>query len=492
MVFLGSALMVFNIYGFIRFARYVKGLKSWKQCDSILYVPIVLLVLFLLGYLGVGIFGKPDLLVAGILFGGSIFVCVMYFLLNGITQRILESEKLETKLMATEESNRAKASFLAGISHEMRTPMNVILGLSSLELKNTALTPESRAHIEKVEQSARYLLGLINNILDMNRLTGGTMTLKNEEFSLSEALQQVNSVVQTLCDNNGLTYEFTQQPNSNGRYYSDTMLLKQVWMSVLDNAVKFSRENGMVRFSVETASESEGVRTLRFIVADNGVGIDPEFLPRIYEMFSQEDQSATSQFGGSGLSLAVTKRILELMGGWIEVESEKNKGSVFTITIPLHYVADDVDIATAEDLASVSLAGKRILLAEDIPENAEIVMDLLELEGVETERAENGKIALEMFSSSDSWYYDAVLMDLRMPVMDGLEATRQIRALQRPDAKDIPIIALTANAFDTDVKASLNAGMNFHLAKPADAETLYDTLKRMILQSHGEGRRGHT
>ena len=491
LVFLGSVLMIFNIYGFVQFALYVKGLESQKSKNSILYIPIVLLVLFLLGYLAVGILGKPDLIVAGILFGGSIFVYIMYKLLYSITRQIVVSEQMASRLKAAEESSRAKSSFLASISHEMRTPMNVILGLDSMALKNRDLPPQTRGQLEAIGQSGRHLLGLINNILDMNSLEADALEIKNEAFSLSDALDQVSAITRTLCEEKGLEYRASVSEAARGRCMGDAMQLKKTLLSILDNAVKYTDAPGSVSLSVDCISEADLLRTLRFTVADTGVGIDPDFLPRLFDVFSREDTSSTSRFGGSGLSLAVNKRTVELMGGTITVESEKNVGSAFTVTLPLRFVSlpeAPPEEPTAPE-ASASLAGRRVLIVEDIPENAEIVADLLELEDVETDHAENGQIALDMLGETPPWHYDAILMDLRMPVMDGLEATRQIRAMDREDAKGIPIIALTANAFESDVKQSMEAGMNAHLAKPADADELYNTLRTMIEKAPGPERR---
>ena len=485
MIYLGAALMAFNIFGFARFAGSIRKQHSWEEGNGILYFPIALLTMFLLGYLAVGLFGKPDLIMAGILFGGSIFVFIMYRLLSGITHRIAENEQLEAKLMAAEEANAAKTSFLAGISHEMRTPMNVILGLDGMALKDPDLKQETRGYLEKIRLSARMLLGLINNILDMNRIETGSLTIQNAEFSLEDTLAQVNAVTGTLCETKGLRYEYRMPEGGGGRYIGDEVQLKHVLMSILDNAVKYTNAPGTVRLSVERVAADATTQTMLFTVEDSGVGIDSSFLPRLFEPFSQEDASSTNQFGGSGLSLAVTKNIVELMGGSIAVRSEKNVGSTFTVTLPLRCVPQDGEPeapAAPEEAAQtpVSLEGRRVLVAEDLPENAEIVMDLLELEGIEPEHAENGRIALEMFSGHPENYYDAILMDLRMPEMDGLTATRSIRALDRPDAKTVPIIALTANAFESDVKQSLGAGMNVHLAKPTDADLLYTVLRQEI------------
>jgi CheY-like chemotaxis protein len=231
---------------------------------------------------------------------------------------------------------------------------------------------------------------------------------------------------------------------------------------------------------VKSDAEEGSKKTLTFTVSDTGIGIDPEFMPSMFEAFTQEDDSFTRAYGGSGLGLAVAKKSVELMGGTISAESEKGKGSVFTIVLPLEYVSDEGGQIELED---IDLAGRRVLVVEDIPENAEIIMDLLDLEDVESEHAENGQIALDMFSQASEGYYDAILMDLRMPIMDGLESSRRIRALDRPDAKTIPIIAVTANAFDSDVKATMEAGMNAHLAKPADSDLLYETLRQQIAKA---------
>ena len=479
MICCGALLMVYNIYGFIRFARFVKVSNVSDQRNCILYIPIALLILFLLGYLAVGLFGDPDLIMGGILLGGSVFVFIMYLLLSSITQRILQHEELKAQLLAAEESNRAKTSFLASISHEMRTPMNVIMGLDDVALRNPALPDETRGQLEKIGHSARHLLGMINNVLDMNSMERDSLELESESYSMLDAITQVNSITQTLCDEKGLTYVTDIPAETLGRYWGDVMQLKRVFLSLLENAVKYTDAPGTVRFAAALLSEEDGVRSIRFTVSDTGIGMDESFLSRLFESFSKEDASSTSRYGGTGMSLAVTKRLVEMRGGAIAVESEKNAGSTFTVTLSMPYLGPDKAPLEQQE-ALVSLEGRHILLAEDIPDNAEIVMDLLELEDAETDHAENGKIALDMFRDAAPYTYDAILMDLRMPEMDGLEATRQIRALDRPDAKTIPIIALTANAFESDVHAALDAGMNVHLAKPADAELLYDTLRRLI------------
>ena len=490
MVYLGSALMVYNIYGFIRFSRYIKGLKTWDRDIYILYIPIFLLVFFLTGYIVIGLFGRPDLMMAGVLFGGSIFVQIMYRLLNRIVREVVMSEQQKTELLAAEESSRAKASFLAGISHEMRTPMNVILGMDALALKNPELSAETRDHLEKIGYSARHLSRLINNLLDLQETEKDKPTKETQMLSLKEALDQINAVYSSSCSEKGLEYRFTGSREAEEEYAGDAFQLERALMNILDNAVKFTDVPGTVRFLVEAGSPGEACKVLHFTIADTGVGIDPEFLPKIFEAFTQEDASFTSRFGGSGVGLTAAYSIITGMGGRIEVKSRKNEGSTFTVTIPM--ISAPAAESTQEDPGEDQydpeevLQGRRILIVDDIDDNAEIVADLLEITGAESDRAENGQIAVDMFVNSAIREYDAILMDLRMPVMDGLEATRRIRGLDREDAKSIPIIALSANAYDSDVQNSLKAGMNSHLAKPADADLLYTELAEWIRRTSKE------
>ena len=480
----GAALMVFNIYGFVRFARFIKSQDNWDSSNGILYIPIVLLVMFLVGYLAVGLFGNPDIIMAMILFFGSIFVYIMYRFLNSITRKIMDNERLSAKLLAAEESNRAKEGFLANISHELRTPLNVILGTTDIAMKNDEVPAETKDQLKTIELSARRMLGLVNNILDMKNIESGSLTIHNEEFSLVEAITQVNAITQVLCKEKGLEFKTSAPENEHDHFLGDETQIKNVLMCVLDNAVKYTDAPGTVSFTTECVASDDKKRTIQFTVSDTGVGIDDKFIPKVFDAFTQEDDSFTSRYGGGGLSLAVSKNTIELMGGTIEVQSEKGVGSTFTVRIPLICTTASAKPKSKPEVKPLeSLEGQRVLIVEDLPENAEIVADLLELEDVETEHAENGQVALDMISKSPVGYYDAILMDLRMPVMDGLEATRQIRSLGRDDSSTVPIIALTANAYESDVKESLAAGMNVHLAKPTDADTLYDTLKTNIAKA---------
>ena len=525
-----------------------------------------------------------------------------------------QQESLREALAAAEQANAAKTSFLSSMSHEIRTPMNAIIGLDSIALKDPDLPERTREHLQKIGGSAKHLLSLINDILDMSRIESGRLTLKNEEFSFREMLEQINTLINGQCQDKGLTYECHINGKVNDYYIGDSMKLKQVIINILGNSVKFTPAPGTVSFVVEPVSQFEGQATMRFIMQDTGIGMDKEYLPTIFDAFSQEDPNKANKYGSTGLGMAITKNIVDMMNGQISVESEKGVGTTFTVTVTLQttdrkgsgsievrpqdmrvLIIDDDPVACehaklvleevgivsdscfsgkealemlevaharrqaynlilvdlrmpeqdgvevtrqirkvygekstiiiltayswddimeealdagvdsfmakplfasgvlqefrqviqrkhldTEEVHKADLAGKRILLAEDMPINAEIMMELLGMRDMLVDHAENGQIAVDMFSGSAEYYYDAILMDVRMPVMTGLEATAGIRAIDRPDAKTIPIIAMTANAFDEDVQRSLQAGMNAHLSKPVEPDHLFETLELLI------------
>ena len=497
MIFLGSALMIYNIYGFIRYGRFVRGRENFGKEITILNIPIILLIMFFLGYVAVGIFGKPDLLVAGILFGGSIFVFVMLLLLERITKRIIENEQMEAQLLAAEKSNQLKNSFLASVSHEMRTPMNAILGLDTLALQRSDLPDETRKQLEEIGTSGKHLLNLINSTLDMQTIESGKMIIRMEQFSLNEIRTSIDDIADALCKEKGLTYRSIVKNDLRSIYMGDAMLIKKPLLNMIENSVKFTDAPGNVTMTVEQFPKGTDSCILRFTIEDTGIGMSPDFLPKAFELFSQEDTSSTNRYGGLGIGLTNAKQEAELIGGKISVKSEKGKGSVFTSDFPLRIVGkeilplnesghttsgskDEHGFSGKAEAEKASLEGLRILVVEDIEVNAEIITDLLELEGIEAECAENGRIACEMFEASEPGHFNAILMDLRMPEMDGLEAAKTIRSMDRSDAGTVPIIAVTANAFDSDIKNSLDAGMNSHIAKPVDAELLYDTLRKLI------------
>ena len=537
------------------------------------------------------------------------------------TRSELEQKQLLTDALNTaEQANKAKSAFLSSMSHEIRTPMNAIIGLDNIALNDPDVPEKTKEYLEKIGGSAEHLLNLINDILDMSRIESGRMTLRNEEFSFSELLETVNTMFSGQCADKGLEYQCRINGEVDDYYVGDKMKLRQILINILGNAVKFTPEGGSVDLTVERIAKFENQSTLRFTIADTGIGMSKEYMPKLFDTFSQEDSSMKNKYGSSGLGMAITKSIVEMMNGTIEVESEKGVGTTFKVTVTLAasdrkasdpddreihpdemavLVVDDDPVAceharlvlektgivaeiamsgpeaiekvtlrharrdpynlilvdwkmpdmdgvettrrmrevighesaiviltayrwddvfdealeagvdsflpkplfasavmdeftsavkrksmlSADGGGKADLEGRHILLAEDVQINAEIITMILDSRSISVDLAVNGKIAVEKFKASEPGYYSAVLMDMRMPEMDGLEATRTIRALDRADAKRIPIIALTANAFDEDVQRSLQAGLNAHLTKPIQQDALFDTLESLIYKS---------
>ncbi len=537
---------------------------------------------------------------------------------SNILQKQLEQQSaaLSDALNVAEGANKAKSAFLSNMSHEIRTPMNAIIGLDNIALNDPDTPEKTKEYLRKIGDSAEHLLSLINDILDMSRIESGRMIVKNEEFSFSKLMETINTMISGQCIDKGIEYQCHIDPEIADCYIGDNTKIRQVLINILGNAVKFTPEKGKIIFDVNKKAQFEGKTTLQFKITDNGIGISEEFLPKIFEPFAQEDNSTTNKYGSSGLGLAITKNIVEIMNGDISVKSTKGNGATFLVTLTLDdsenkggecrydiepgeikvLVVDDDPIAcehaklvlekagiasetvtsgaeaielvklrqarqdpynlilvdwqmpemdgvettkrireiagndsaiiiltaykwddifeeavkagvdsflakplfastvleefksavaskrseAERNLEPVELKGRRVLMAEDVPINAEIMTMILSSKEIEVDHAENGKIAVDLYSQHEDGYYDAILMDMRMPEMDGLEATRVIRAMDKKDSKNIPIIALTANAFDEDVQRSLQAGLNAHLSKPVQPEALFKTLAKFI------------
>ena len=384
---------------------------------------------------------------------------------------------------AAENASRAKSRFLSRMSHEIRTPINAIIGLDSIALRDESISPHTRDELNKIGTSARHLLSIVNDILDMSRIESGRMELKEEKFSFRDFLEQICIIVDGQCEDKGLRFVCIREEGLEEYYVGDSLKLKQVLINVLGNSVKFTDAPGTITLNVAQTACNDERATLRFEMTDTGIGMDKEFIPKLFEAFSQEDTGNTTRYGGSGLGMAITRSFVDMMGGTIRVESEKGFGSSFTVTVTVGRAKENEKAATAgKEAKSAEVLPDRLhlLIVEDQEMNAEVLADLLELENISSEWAENGKRGVEMFAESEKGRFDVILMDMRMPVMDGLTATREIRKLDRPDASTIPIIALSANAFEEDVRQCLEAGMNAHLSKPVDLDRLKETLGRLL------------
>lgn len=375
-------------------------------------------------------------------------------------------------------SAKAKSDFLARMSHEIRTPMNGIMGMTEIALKD-GQTEERRIDcLRKIEYSSEYLLGLINDILDMSKIESGKMRLIEEKCNLMEMIQGLRPLLEAKLNENNIQYIADIQLK-NHWFMADSLRLNQVLVNLLGNALKYSKPDGHVWLTVRETEEENGFSNLYFQVRDDGIGIAPEKQQLIFRQFEQADNSDNARKQGTGLGLAISRRIVRMMDSDIKLESEPGKGSSFSFCVKLQPVSGEKTTVTSQP-EEISFSGKRILVVEDNELNMEIICTILENYGIETEQAVNGKEAVRRMEESVLGYYDMIFMDIMMPEMDGLEATRTIRNLDREDCKKIPIYAMSANAFDEDVKRSLASGMNGHLSKPVNLQVLEKTLWEVL------------
>ena len=384
-------------------------------------------------------------------------------------------------LQSAERASKAKTDFLANMSHDIRTPMNAIIGITTL-MKNELHQPEKLAeHLGKLETSGQLLLGIINNILDMSRIESGKTTLNVEKMNLPQQISQLDSIIRQQAGQRRQTFTVnTHLQHEN--VLADPNRLNQVLMNILSNAVKYTPKGGHIRLEVEELPRNEHFARYRFVVQDDGIGMSEEFQKTLFEPFTREEKSGTNKVQGTGLGMAITKSIVDLMGGTIHVESTTGKGTRFEVVLefPIDAEADTVQEAQVlpEEETASPLSGMKFLCAEDNAINAEILELLLESKGAHCKIYPNGQEIVDAFASVKPGEYDMILMDVQMPVMDGLEATRRIRNGENPLGRIIPILAMTANAFLEDMQKSKEAGMDVHLSKPVDIAALEQTVKR--------------
>ena len=392
------------------------------------------------------------------------------------------SQTLETALEMAEKAGRAKTDFLSNMSHDIRTPMNAVVGITTL-MKHELDQPEKLAeHLDKLESSSRLLLSIINDILDMSRIESGETTLNAERVNLAQQVEQLAGIAQQQASQH--SQAFTVQTRVEYEHVlADPNCLNQVLMNILSNAIKYTPRGGHIRFEVEELSHSERYAKYRFVVQDDGIGMSEAYQKSLFDPFTREERSGTNKVQGTGLGMAITKRLVDLLGGAISVESAPGKGARFAVVLefPIDADADAVREAPMlpDDVEATSpLCGMHFLCAEDNAINAEILTMLLETKGAACTICSNGQEIVDAFANVEPGEYDMILMDVQMPVMDGLEATRQIRSSDNPLGATIPILAMTANAFLEDMQKSKEAGMDEHLSKPVDLATLEQVVKR--------------
>ncbi|MDR2782992.1 MAG: response regulator, partial [Treponema sp.] len=380
-----------------------------------------------------------------------------------------QNERLKELTKLAEAASQAKSAFLANMSHEIRTPLNAVMGMTHIAKKALANgnAEKTLSAIDEIDAASVHLMGVLNDILDISKIESGKFKLSTESFLLSEAMEEVKNIFIHRCNEKDLRFISKFEISKTLTVMGDKLRLKQTLINLLGNAVKFTAPGKEIRFFITTLDEREGDARLRWTVADQGIGMSEHQLARLFKPFEQADKTIAARFGGTGLGLAISRNLIERMGGQISVQSEEGKGSVFMFELTLvksdQPVMEDVACAALPDLT-----GKKLLLVEDVEINRIIIQEMLEETHVMIEEAVNGAEAVRKISESEEGRYDIVFMDIQMPVMDGYEATRAIRELDRADVKRIPIIAMTANAYREDVEQALQAGMNGHLAKPVD------------------------
>ena len=411
-------------------------------------------------------------------------------------KKLKKAKDITTEALQTaENANKAKTDFLSNMSHDIRTPMNAIIGMTSLIRHDAGNKAKVIEYADKIDISSQHLLGIINDVLDMSKIEAGKTVFKYTDFSILDFITELNTIFHSQIDEKNQTLTIIKENIRHEWVNGDQVHLMQIFSNLVSNAVKYTQEGGKIQLLVEECETKSSVYAkYRFLVSDNGMGMSADFKDTIFDAFTRAESSMTNKIQGTGLGMAIAKNLVEAMGGTIDVESELGQGSCFEVLIDLR-IAEDRFVSSAEQAekdepAGNVLKGMRFLCAEDNELNAEILMELLKIEGAECTICENGKRVLEAFEQSAPGDYDMILMDVQMPVMNGYEATKAIRRSSHELAKTIPIIAMTANAFSEDIQHSLAAGMNAHVSKPVEMKVLEKTI-RSIKSGGGHRNAAH-
>lgn len=433
-------------------------------------------------YIDNGLWGIAEYFVRapGVWADSDIQICVLLTsVYTSFFERSKHEESIKEQLSRAEAANRAKSTFLSNMSHEIRTPMNAIIGMTQIGLTSK----DEKKHNEclhSIRTSSKQLLNIVNDILDISKIETGALVLEYLPFSVREITEDTLELFAEQAESKGIELQFTRGGQLLPQYTGDKMRVSQILNNLLSNAIKFTPEKGKINVFADQIEMKDDAALIRLTVSDTGIGMNEEQLSRIFKPFEQADNSVTRKFGGTGLGLSIVKSLAEQMNGRVFAESEPGKGTVFTVEIHLGLVTKPVDESETNAQEGVpDFSNITLLLAEDIEINREIVAMLLESTGIRIEFAENGKTAVAAFKQNPD-KFDIIFMDLQMPELDGLSATKEIRSLPFPDAKSIPIIAMTANVFQEDIDKCLDAGMNGHLGKPVDVGKIYEVIKRFV------------
>ena len=412
-----------------------------------------------------------------------------------ITEILNSQRDLMDALNLAESANNSKRNFLSRMSHEIRTPINAIIGMTDIANSNIDDKNKIVDCLNKIEISSKFLLGIINDILDMSKIESGKMSITSEQFTLNSFTSNIESIINPQAKLKEIKFNIIFSEIKYNNIIGDQLRVNQILINILSNALKFTPRGGEITLKIKEIQRNGKLR-IRFIIKDTGIGMDEEELGRIFRSFEQANVNTNIKYGGTGLGLSITKNLVELMNGSINVSSIKGEGSQFTVEIPFEVDKNNIDDNSYIEIESdrfrvedqnkeinYDFSGKRFLIVEDNELNLEIASEILKFKGANIETAENGEIAFEKFENSSPGYYDAILMDIRMPVLSGYDATKKIRKSNHLDSKTIPIIAMTANAFNEDVSKALECGMDDHIAKPIDKEILYSTLDKFVNDS---------
>ena len=408
-----------------------------------------------------------------------------------VNQKLKKAKNVATEALQTaENANKAKTDFLSNMSHDIRTPMNAIIGITSLIRHDAGNKAKVIEYADKIDISSQHLLGIINDVLDMSKIEAGKTVFKYSDFSILDFVQELDTIFHSQIYEKKQTLTIIKENIRHEWVNGDQVHLMQIFSNLLSNAVKYTQEGGKIQFFVEECETKSSVYAkYRFLVSDNGMGMSADFKETIFDPFTRAESSVTNKIQGTGLGMAITRNLVEAMGGTIDVDSELGQGSCFEVLIDLKIAEDRTAALAAQEETDEQdgniLQGMRFLCAEDNELNAEILTELLKIEGAKCTICENGEEILKAFEQSAPGDYDMILMDIQMPVMNGYEATKAIRRSSHELAKTVPIIAMTANAFSEDIQHSLAAGMNAHVSKPVEMKVLEKTIRS--IKSGGGG-----